>query len=1795
MFRTYGLLLRGSLLGTSLWLGSQIHAQDPAGQTADPFAAPPRQGFQPAPEAGSALAQDDVNRRRVTDQLRQAKQKLQQGQREEALRLAARAAGMAQQWQITFAPNELSPQRLIAEIRASAPANGAMLAQGQSPNAVTPVAGLAPANPAAGMGGEAQQAQRELAQGLLRQAQQEIADGQYDAARSKIEQARGVDVAYGVFDLRPEHLLAELARRQPARAEGPSAELTALTTAAPAQEPMIRPQAAPRAATQATAKAQAMQLLTDAKAAMAQGHFNEARELALQAQQKDVAWGLLEENPEHLLAQLEQATNKQMITAAPVSGAAQEAQKTRTVALELLKQARVSLAEGQMEVAQAKASEAQNLNASYALFDDRPDLVMQEVRMLQARSMMQPQQAPAATAPTAVTGQQQKKQQALACLNQARDAMRSGDVATADKLVAQAESMDVAFGLFEDSPEVVREDLNRLVASRQGKPQSNMAAAAAPSAAPGMSREVLKQQAAQLLQAARQDMKAGRVAEARAKATQAATFDVTYDLFEDSPERLLTELAYANAPTVAGNAPAMPRAAAPNDAQLAMKQQALMLVQAARADLKAGRVAEARAKASQAATIDVAYELFEDSPERLLSDLETVSSKNVAANAMPATAAPSQALKQQAVQMVQAARREFKSGNIDAARSLAEQAATVDVTYDLFEDSPERLLNEMNLAARGMQSDNSVAAAPLPPTGTAAAPAADEASMKQQALSLLAAARAELKAGNVEAARAKATQAATLDVAYDLFEDSPERLLSEMNLAAKRGENVAMKSAEPARSLFATEEAPQAAGSPLDLTTASQAPKATAARDSMVVTSAGLSAQEMYDQGVNHLRDGNREAAYESFLAAYHSGEKLDNYRQQQLQDKLRELSPRRRGIQTVSNEVPATGHIDAVAQQRSVQFDKLRTDCLNAIFRAEKMRDKQPEQAVALLNQTLSAVQAADLSEEQAASLTAWVKSSRSSIEGYMAQQAPVIEMERKNVETKDLIEREIQTRVRVEQELATMVQKFNELMEQKRFAEANAVAKQAAALDPENPAVVTMSMKSVISMRVDRNDKLKSDKENSFWEQLQAVEEAAVNPVAMDNTPMAYPENWEELKKSRPKRPADAREHTDAEMRVRRSLKHPVSLHFNNAPLSEVLKYIADTQGINVMVDETGLTEEAVTSSTPISINVDGIKLESALNLMLVPLNLGFTIENEVLNVTSRMRKQGDLATVVYQVADLVVPVSVTAPVSRLSPGTGFGGDTPSIAVPNGLHGVPATPQGGPGFAQVPANPFGGGIGGGGNGGGIAGMAGDGSQGLGGPSQTNYGFEALTDLITTTVSPGDWQELGGSGSINQHDSTLSLVIRQTQKVHQEIADLLEQLRRLQDLQVTIEVRFITVSDQFFEQIGIDFDFNINDTIGGPSVNNDFSPIRPFGSTDPIFGGAGGSSSSGGGGAGGGAGGGGAGTGGTAGGGSSGGTLSSLAPFGTGPTLNMQDRDSWPSRTVVGLLNSTQQFTPNLDVPFRQGSFDLAAPTFGGFDPNAGIQFGMAILSDIEAFMFVRAAQGDRRSNVMFAPKVTLFNGQIGTVVSQLQRPFVVSLTPVASAFNIGYQPQIQTFADGTSLTVQAVVSADRRYVRLSVLPRFQNITDVFTFSYLSAGSGTGGGGGTGGGTGGGGIGGGGTGGGGGGGIGGGGGGGAGGGGNQQSSAAGTVTVQQPVINVVSVITVVSVPDGGTVLLGGVKSLREGRNMAGVPILNKIPYISRLFKNTGVGRETTSLMMMVTPRIIIQEEQEELLGIPGQ
>ncbi len=72
-------------------------------------------------------------------------------------------------------------------------------------------------------------------------------------------------------------------------------------------------------------------------------------------------------------------------------------------------------------------------------------------------------------------------------------------------------------------------------------------------------------------------------------------------------------------------------------------------------------------------------------------------------------------------------------------------------------------------------------------------------------------------------------------------------------------------------------------------------------------------------------------------------------------------------------------------------------------------------------------------------------------------------------------------------------------------------------------------------------------------------------------------------------------------------------------------------------------------------------------------------------------------------------------------------------------------------------------------------------------------------------------------------------------------------------------------------------------------------------------------------------------------------------------------------------------------------------------------------------------------------------------TVLAQLQPAGQVLPANFGGGFGgaVGYQPVVQVINEGVSLSALAVVSGDRRYVRLTLQPVFSNITDVFTFSF--------------------------------------------------------------------------------------------------------------------------------------------------
>lgn len=77
---------------------------------------------------------------------------------------------------------------------------------------------------------------------------------------------------------------------------------------------------------------------------------------------------------------------------------------------------------------------------------------------------------------------------------------------------------------------------------------------------------------------------------------------------------------------------------------------------------------------------------------------------------------------------------------------------------------------------------------------------------------------------------------------------------------------------------------------------------------------------------------------------------------------------------------------------------------------------------------------------------------------------------------------------------------------------------------------------------------------------------------------------------------------------------------------------------------------------------------------------------------------------------------------------------------------------------------------------------------------------FDTLINLITSTIAPDSWEPAGGFANIEPFPTNLSLVISQTEMVHEQIANLLEQLRRLQDLQITLETRVLHVPKTMFD-----------------------------------------------------------------------------------------------------------------------------------------------------------------------------------------------------------------------------------------------------------------------------------------------------------------------------------------------------------------------------------------------------------
>lgn len=864
---------------------------------------------------------------------------------------------------------------------------------------------------------------------------------------------------------------------------------------------------------------------------------------------------------------------------------------------------------------------------------------------------------------------------------------------------------------------------------------------------------------------------------------------------------------------------------------------------------------------------------------------------------------------------------------------------------------------------------------------------------------------------------------------------------------------------------------------------------------------------EYYLRGVQALNAGNRQVAQELFDKAWAKKETLDPVSLAALEQRRTFL---RNTIQaTTASATTTTKPQDSAAPvevdtQQQVVLQKIRQHVSRQRSEADQLKEEnQPRQAMTVLQALRADVEKSDLDAASKAQYLAMLDREIGSLSQFIDQHIVEIEAAETNVARLNEVSQERETKYANEIKVQSLVEQFNQLQREQRFGEANVVARQAMDLDPSNPAVKLMVEKGRTASRLYEQQMIKEGKEGTVYSGLTLVEESSIyNP----NQPFEYgdPRDWERMSKVRNQWSEEQNIGDPAEYRIRQVLANlKVTQSFEGTPLVQAIELLGQGAGVNIAFDSRGMAAEGVDPESPVTLNiVHPISLQSALDLILSNHNLAYVIESEVIKITGKSQAAPKLNRVQYYVGDLVTPIpnfQGVNPITVMSAGgvvstagMGLSGQNGAVGQFNGAVGANTNTQGSANISPValaqqlqPGNY-------GSHNSSTSPMV-DPLTGQGGGVAAD--FTQLIELIQSTVDPESWEENGGTGTITEFSNTNSLVIRTTQEVHAQIQDLLKRLRELQDVQIVIETKFISLSDSFFERIGIDFDFKLNDYSGLP--------------------------------------------------------LGQLA-------------DERSRSSVVGRLdNRTLTFPTDFDIPFAQDSFGETVPQFGGFGGGtSAASFGFAILSDIEVFFLIQAAKGDQRSNVMTAPKVTLFNGQFGSVTDVVTRSFVTSVTPVVGSFAAAHAPVISTLADGTMMSVQAVVSHDRRYVRLTLVPTFTRLNDVeeFTFTgsettdsgslifdptdkkFLTV--------------------------------------------DKETTKSG-VTVQQPVFSITSVSATVAVPDGGTVLLGGVKRLSESRVERGIPFLSNLPFINRLFKNVGIGRDTSSIMLMVTPRVIIKEEEE--------
>ncbi len=248
------------------------------------------------------------------------------------------------------------------------------------------------------------------------------------------------------------------------------------------------------------------------------------------------------------------------------------------------------------------------------------------------------------------------------------------------------------------------------------------------------------------------------------------------------------------------------------------------------------------------------------------------------------------------------------------------------------------------------------------------------------------------------------------------------------------------------------------------------------------------------------------------------------------------------------------------------------------------------------------------------------------------------------------------------------------------------------------------------------------------------------------------------------------------------------------------------------------------------------------------------------------------------------------------------------------------------------------------------------------------------------------------------------------------------------------------------------------------------------------------------------------------------------------------------PGRIGTGADSGMIYREANSDVTILARTENLYDSSLGGdgIMTNAG---GLAMqytwLDDTQLEMVLRAVRKSKRSELVVEPSLMVYNTARANLVVANQVSYISDFdVEIASNAAIA-DPIVKVANDGVFLDVRPVVTADRRFVWIDVRPTVANLKRPIATLQTSLGVGS------------------------------------------------PVTLMLPELELQKIRTRAILPDGGTLLLGGMNVIKEQEMVTGIPFLSSIPVLSFFFSRKGTYESYQKLIILLTAHIILPEEYE--------